>query len=333
MTKSQKLVTALLFIALGTTSLFPAIAQTATPLRKKLIEAGWDKPNAATLRQNLAQMEQTPFDGVTLVIEGKNDKGNVVAMRSAFSGIPWKKEWFQSSVDDLKAIRSAKLTDNFLLMGANPGNVDWFDDAGWKQIVDHWRIAAWVAKEGNLKGILLDPEPYTDAHQFEYVSQPQHGKHSFQEYEDKARQRGAQVMSAVASVDPNLVIFTFFMNSANINAAKSPFPQLVLPLALYGLYPAFINGWLDAAPPSMTFVDGAEMRGYLANSKQDFLDTANLTRNTALNLVALENRQKYLAQVQNSFGIYLDAYTNPSGILIRKAPRQQGVYKVMLVMQ
>lgn len=37
-----------------------------------------------------------------------------------------------------------------------------------------------------------------------------------------------------------------------------------------------------------------------------------MVRNSALALVAPENRQKYLAQVQVSFGIYLDAYTNPS---------------------
>jgi len=43
-----------------------------------------------------------------------------------------------------------------------------------------------------------------------------------------------------------------------------------------------------------------------------FLKTADLVRNVALNLVAPENREKYLSQVQTSFGIYLDAYTNPS---------------------
>ena len=30
---------------------------------KKLIEFGWDEPDTAFLRQHLAEMEQTPFDG------------------------------------------------------------------------------------------------------------------------------------------------------------------------------------------------------------------------------------------------------------------------------
>src|SRR5690606_27419983 len=73
---------------------------------------------------------------------------------------------------------------------------------------------------------------------------------------------------------------------------------------------AFINGWLDAAPPTMQFVDGCESKGYRANDEYTFLKTADLVRNTALRLVAPENREKYLSQVQTSFGIYLDAYTN-----------------------
>jgi len=290
-----------------------AISAPAQTIQKKFIEAGWDKPDTAMLRKNLAQMEKTPFDGVIIGVTGKNDEGKTVQARATFSNISWKKTWFESSIDDLKAIHSKKLTDNLIQVGANPGNVDWFDDAGWKQIVDHMRIVAEIAKEGHLKGILFDPEAYTKPYrQFDYSAQAQHDKHTFEEYQTKARQRGKEIISAVASVDPNLLFYTFFMNSINASAAKTPDPQQALQTYSYSLYPAFINGWLDAAPPSMIFVDGCESQGYHANSQLDFLQAANLIRNTALNLVAPENRQKYLAQVQVSYGLYLDAYVNPS---------------------
>lgn len=292
----------------------PAFAQTESRTRKKLIQLGWDKPTAATLRANLAQMDQTPFDGALIGVRGKDDNGKEVEARLAFSNVPWKKEWFQQSVDDLKVVRSQakKLTENFIQVGANPGNVDWFDDAGWEQVIDHFRIAAWIAKEGNLKGIIFDPEAYTKPHrQFDYSLQAQTGKHSFEQYQAKARQRGREVISAIASVDPNLMLYTLFMLSVHENVAKSDYPQAALLSSGYNLYPAFINGWLDAAPPSMIFVDGCEIQGYLADSQLDFLRSANLMRNTALNLVAPENHQKYLSQVQASFGIYLDAYINP----------------------
>jgi len=284
----------------------------AQTVRKKFIEAGWDKPDTARLRANLKQMEQTPFDGVIIGATGKNDEGKTVQVRAAFSNVPWKAEWFQNSINDLKAIHSEKLTDNFIQVGANPGNVDWFDDAGWKQIADHMRIAAQIAKAGHLKGILFDPEAYTKPYrQFDYSTQAQRDKYTLEEYQAKARQRGKEIISAVAQVDPKLVIYTFFMNSVNSSAAKSPWPQMALQTSTYNLYPAFINGWLDAAPPSMIFVDGCEGQGYHGNSQLDFLQTANLIRNTSLSLIAPENRQKYLSQVQVSFGLYLDAYTNP----------------------
>jgi len=289
-----------------------AFAQQGSVIQKKFIEAGWDKPDTARLRANLSQMEKTPFDGVIIGVTGKDDAGKTVQARSAFSDVPWKKAWFQSSIDDLNAIHSKKLTDNLIQVGANPGNVDWFDDAGWKQIVNHFRIVAEIAKEGHLKGILFDPEAYTKPYrQFDYSTQAQHDKHTFEQYQAKARQRGKEVIAAVASVDRNLLFYTFFMNSVNATAIKTPDPQMALQTYSYNLYPAFINGWLDAAPPSMIFVDGCEGQGYHGNSQLDFLQTANLIRNTALDLVAPENRQKYLAQVQVSFGLYLDAYVNP----------------------
>lgn len=289
-----------------------AHAQQNNVIHKKFIEAGWDKPDTARLRANLAEMEKTPFDGVIIGVTGKNDEGKTVQARAAFTDTPWKKAWFQSSIDDLKAIHSKRLTDNLIQVGANPGNVDWFDDAGWKQIVDHMRIVAEIAKEGHLKGILFDPEAYSKPYmQFNYAAQAQRDKHTFEQYQVKARQRGKEVIAAVASVDPNLLFYTFFMNSVNSTAIKTPDPQTALQTYSYNLYPAFINGWLDAAPPTMIFVDGCEGQGYHGNSQLDFLQTANLIRNTALNLIAPENRQKYLAQVQVSFGLYLDAYVNP----------------------
>jgi hypothetical protein len=294
-------------------SALPALAQAPTTgvLPKKLIEAGWDKPDTARLRANLKQMENTPFDGVIIGVTGTDDAGKVVQARATFSNIPWKRAWFKSSIDDLKAVRSAKLTDNFIQVGANPGNVDWFDDAGWKEVVDHWRIAAWIAREGGLKGILFDPEPYAKPFfQLNYQAQPQREKHTLAQYQEKARQRGREVMRAISAEAPNLVLYTFFMNSVNAPATLSPNPQFALATLSYNLYPAFINGWLDEAPPTMTFVDGCES-AYRYNSLREYLQAANDMRNTTLSLVAPENRRKYLAQVQASFGMYLDAYINP----------------------
>ena len=278
---------------------------------KKLIATGWDHPDTQRLRQNLAEMEKRPFDGVVFVAIGQREDGKTCQLRGAFVDQPWRREWFQSCVDDLRACQFRRFTDNFVSFGANPGNVDWFDDEGWKNIVDHWRIAAWLAKQAGIRGILFDPEPYAPPHaQFRYDAQPQADQHTFDEYHAKARQRGREVMEAVAQEYPGITIFCYFMNSVTASATGRADPRPALETSHYGLYPAFVDGWLDVVPPTVTMVDGCES-AYRYNSERQFLEAGLAIRGSCQELVSPENRAKYRAQVQAGFGIYLDAYWNP----------------------
>lgn len=318
-------------ISLALLSNVSAIADAAP--RIKLLEAGWEQPTAVDLRQNLKQMENTPFDGFMLMLRGRDDAGRSILMTNAFSDVPWKLSWFQSSIDDLKAAQSSRLTDNFIRLNSNPANVDWFDDAGWKEIINHWRIAAEVVKQTGLKGIMLDTEHYTPgASQYDYAAQPQRDQHTFEQYQEKARQRGRELISAVAQVDPKITLFTFFMltEATNIKAAQSTDPQAVLKLAAttnlppandpqaiihrtggYNLGSAFVNGWLDVAPSTMKFVEGCEP-GYGYVDEIDYLRAANIIRHKCLRLIAPENRDKYKTQMHMAMAFYLDAYANPS---------------------
>ncbi|MBM4037686.1 MAG: hypothetical protein FJ290_04155 [Planctomycetes bacterium] len=290
-----------------------AAAACATDARrpKKLIATGWDQPDTERLLANLAEMEKSPLDGVVVNAVGRVDEKRRCHLRTAFAADKWQREWFQPCVADLKACKFTRFTDNFLILGANPGNVDWHDDAGWASIVEHWRIAAWLARQGGLKGLLFDPEPYTPPHnQFGYAAQPERDKHTFDAYAAKARERGRQVMKAVAEEFPDAVLFCYFMNIVAANAAGHANPSRVLAAQGYGLLPAFIDGWLDAAPPTVTLVDGCEM-AYLYSRVEQYLESALLIKGACQELVSPENRAKYRAQVQVGFGIYLDAYWNP----------------------
>lgn len=46
------------------------------------------------------------------------------------------------------------------------GNVDWFDDPGWEEIQEHWRLLARLAREGGLRGLLFDPASIRGRYQF-----------------------------------------------------------------------------------------------------------------------------------------------------------------------
>jgi hypothetical protein len=280
-------------------------------IRKKLIATGWDEPDAQRLLQNYREMEKQPFDGVVVNIDGRVDEQKRCSLRPAFSTERWERRWFQEPVDQLKACKFQRFTDNFLIIGANPGNVDWFDDDGWARIVEHWRIAAWVAKESGFRGILFDPEPYSEPYvQFKYAAQAQRDRHTFDEYYAKARERGRQVMQGIAEEYPNITLFCYFLNSVVGSATGQADPRPALAGDGYGLLPAFLDGWLDAIPPTITLVDGCES-AYLYNSIEQYLEAGLLIKGTCQSLVSPENRAKYRAQVQASFGIYLDAYVNP----------------------
>ena len=279
---------------------------------KKLISVGWDLfSDTKWIREHLAEMETRPFDGIVINATGRRDNGKNQFLRTAFTREPWKYEWFAEAEADLRACRFQRFTDNFLLVGANPGDVDWFDDDGWRAIVEHWRIAARLAKAGGMKGVCFDPEPYDPPHAaFTYKAQTGREQHTFDEYAAKACQRGREVMKAVAAEYPNITILSFFLNSICGSATGHADPRPLLAGQGYGLLPAFVDGWLDAAPPTVTMVDGHES-SYLYNNDAAFLEAANLIRGACQELVSPENRAKYRAQVQTSFGIYLDAYVNP----------------------
>jgi hypothetical protein len=289
-------------------------AQTPTdsgsgPVRKKLIELGWGALTPARFQEHLAVVEQTPFDGMGLKITGTNDAGQPVGIFQVCIPKPWKPEWFQGEIDTLKKIKSAKVGESFASISLSVSPTDFadaFDDDGWKIIVEHFRIAAWIAKQSGLKGLMFDPEGYGST----VISSKsrKHPEKSFEEYAAKVRQRGREVMTAVAHEYPDMVFFTLFMNSGTALGALGGDPRDTMQGNVrYALYPAFVNGWLDAVPSTLTIVDGFEM-AYPHSDEAQYLKHVNAIRNTTLALVAPENRLKYRGQLQAGLALYVDAY-------------------------
>jgi hypothetical protein len=278
---------------------------------RKLIATGWDNPSTSDLRLNLGSMEQRPFDGVIVEALGRKDPKTKLPLKELHVNAEWQRQWFSNCVEDLRACSFRKFTDNFLLVGANPGNVDWFDDAGWANITAHWQIAAWIARKGGIKGLAFDPEAYNPPfNQFSYASQPQSMKYTYTQYNLKAKQRGSQVMSAIAGEYEDMTFFFFFMNSILSHIARLPDNSRLLQYEAYGLLPAFIDGMLSAAPSKLMMIDGCEA-AYRFNNIEEYFEAAIIVKNECQNLISPENRSKYRAQVRLGFGFYLDSYSNP----------------------
>ena len=222
----------------------------------------------------------------------------------AFQREPWQREWFQSCVDDLKACRFQRFTDNFVLVGANPGNVDWFDDAGWehRRALAHRRMAR---EAGRTQGHPLRPRAVSAA----VLAVPLRraaGKRGKLCRLCQGRRRGARRCARSRGIPGHRAVLLFPQQ----RQARRRAPARAARARRLRPVPAFLDGWLDAAPPTVTFVDGCES-AYLYNSAEQYLEATVRMKGECQKFVSPENRAKYRAQVQAGFGIYLDAYWNP----------------------
>src|SRR5262245_19612521 len=80
---------------------------------KALIEFGWDEPDTAFLRQHIAAMERTPFDGCVFHVNAVPSEGPPVN----FAWACWGRRAFaeddlRQARDDLKATSWARFTRN-----------------------------------------------------------------------------------------------------------------------------------------------------------------------------------------------------------------------------
>ncbi len=290
--------------------------------RPKLIATGWDQPNQAQLLRFGDAMDALPFAGAVVSIT-VTDPGTSAGeartfrpFRKTFSADAWDRAWFEPAAKDLAAFAARpgrRLTDNFLPINANPGDVDWFDDAGWAQITDHFRHAGHVVRAGKLKGIAFDAEPYDKPHfAFRYASQPGRLDHTFAEYAAKARERGRAAMSAMLSETTDFTVLTYFLGSYARDPLAAREPHGALESSDYGLYIAFVDGWLDVLPPSVRIIDGDES-SYLYNTDNAFAEDASMVKARSHRLFSPENRDKFRRCVGVGFGLYMDAYVNPPG--------------------
>jgi hypothetical protein len=317
---SKQLRSTQLLIACGSIVLLlviylPTTAVETQATSKKLIEYGWDAPLPNFFRQQIRAMEQRPFDGVIL----KLNAGKEVFRKTAYPTSA-----FTQDRQDLAATTSTKLTDNFVVMwsGMDVG-WDWFDDRDWAAAEKNIYNFAKTAKVGRFKGIAFDSEPYTNS-PWKYYQQPQQTQKTFAQYQQQVRQRGAQFMRAVQSAQPGTQVLTFGLLSWLKDLWATPIETTKLQQQLarhdYGLWPAFVNGMLDAAQPSTTIVEGHEWAYYFYKTAWFDATRDAIFKRAPQLFIAPKDRRKYDRQVKLGQSVYLDLVLDalPGGV---KDPR------------
>jgi len=297
-----------------TTTTSPTTAAAATPTTlptgpKYLIEFGWDEPTTAFMRQHLAQMEQTPFDGTVYHVQYRKPEGSM----GSFMNDCWGKQAFtdtqlQNAIDDLAHTPFHSFTHNFFRFNVLPGNVDWFDD--YAAVFANAEQSARIAYASNSEGILFDDEQY-DYPLFNYLQLQAKTHRTWDAYAHQARLRGRQLMQAfqkgwtrgadpAAQPRPMVIMLTFGLS---LPFEESQIHKQNPHDVHYALLVPFLQGMLDQAAPTDVLVDGCEL-AYGDKTPNDLRDDRDAILTQAPTL--LDNPQPYRDHVQAAFGLWLD---------------------------
>ena len=266
---------------------------------KKLIEFGWDEPDTAFLRQHLAEMERTPFDGCVFHAGYELPGGR----QGSFTWECWGTNAFaeadlQAAFDDLKAVRSRRFKENFLRFNTTPAKLDWFDDHA--AVLGNARLAARLARAGRCPGLLFDIEQY-DGPLFNYRKQRDATTKTWEAYAVQVRQRGREVMQAFQKGYPGLTVFLTFGYS--LPWQESQGGKRALAECSYGLLAPFLDGMVEAARGRTRLVDGHEL-SYGYRDPEQFV-VAYRTMQTGL-LPMVADPKKYRRTFSLAFGLWMD---------------------------
>src|SRR4051812_37681124 len=109
----------------GVATLFLISIATIWSGDRQLIYTGWDAPAAAMFRADIADFEKLKiFDGAGIMPTRKVGEANPERASEAFTTNHWQWSEFEACVADLQATKPTQCTNNFLMLSANPGNVD-----------------------------------------------------------------------------------------------------------------------------------------------------------------------------------------------------------------
>lgn len=271
-------------------------------VEKRLIEFGWDEPGTAFMREHTEEMDRSPFDGCVFHVDYKKPGGG----NASFTWECWGTKAFtyeelKPAVEDLKATHFRRFTDNFLRFNTTPADRDWFED--FSLILDNAKLAARVARDGGVKGILFDIEQYNSPlWQFSWCQKKAGREVTWEELAKRVTVCGEQFVEALQAEYPDIVVFLTFGYSlpwVQSNNGTRPLKD-----CSYGLLAPFLDGMLAKAGPRITFVDGYEL-SYTYTDPARFEKARETMLKGVLPIVA--DAEKYKEHFRVSFGIWMDA--------------------------
>lgn len=217
--------------------------------------------------------------------------------------------------------------------------LDFFNDTQWEAVAHNAGVIAAETRDAGMAGIFFDTEPYAAASNWDwnsaetganklnqkYSGRPGAGK-TYEEYRVQARQRGRQVMAAIAAEFPNASIgFTILASGVRVSTTlANRLDTAHKANDGYALLPDFVDGFIDAAPPSTYLFDGFEVSymsrydaqyGYFkSNLSSAFWPTGPVPRDiyyyqTFFNdaAAASQDQNGYAAKMRHGEAVWIDS--------------------------
>ena len=289
---------------------FVATAAFADGPRKKCISFGWEY-GQLTPEQILANADKfkgTVIDGVGIYLRATNREGKPIGTYGFMTNPEWDIEAFSTQIPVLRKIAQTEhLSESFLKCFSAPTKrVPWTDDAAWARIAHNMGVVGRLSRETGLRGINSDTEDYHRQRQYERVKDDP----PYDELVKIVRRRGREVFGALFREQPEARMLFYWFLTSRTAYFDTPCP-LALARRKRDLWPAFADGIMDVLPPTARIIDGDENAYGYDYDKHEYHVSACNQKMFAPLLLSPENRAKHAAQVQVSFGLYLDMYINP----------------------
>lgn len=287
------------------------------PPTKKVLLYGTDAPTPAEAQAQAARFDRSAFDAAVFRFSGPN---------LLFTHAPLAREAFEKDVADLQAFGARRLGDSFLRLQVNTEDGwDWSNDADWAALESNLRNYARLARQGGLRGILFDPEPY-GFNVWNYETQPARGQRSFEALEALAERRGADFMNILKSEYPGIVVFSLklFSQSAwalDDDPSHAEVREVVRNDTFHGLWYGFANGMISELDRDIVLIDGNEDSYYYLGAADFGEGKRSLYGKLATAFLKPANAARYRAQVTVAHAVYLDGILN-----LADSPRFFGYY-------
>ena len=277
------------------------------PPTRTVIVTGWDVCTA-TLDEILESADlfaATPIDGIAFNLRVADKKGKSRASgHPAESPFVWTREMLAGDVPKLRKMVSHKgLTESIVAILYHPAKrIDWDDDARWADIAATMKAVAWAAKQGGVRGFLVDPEDYHRQNQFSRLP----GEPPYETLAATVRARARQLFGGVFAEHPDATVLSYWLMSFAMDYSKTSRLRAAA-AERNDLWPAFVEGMVEAAPPGVRLVDGCE-NAYRYEAAYGQFTAAAAMQRSMVNYVLPENRSRYRSQVDVGFGMWMGMY-------------------------